>query len=492
LRTTLSGDETYQLLIDGEWVAGGDGAYAIVNPATEEVIAEAPEASADQARAAAAAAQAAFPAWSQTAPAERARLLQAAADAVKARAKELVPLVIAETGCTTNVGRTMQVPMVSTRLERYAVGALESGVIPLAPQEVQATALAPGGLIGALARRAPVGAVACITSYNFPLVNMVGKLGPALATGNTVVVRPAGQDPLAVIELVNLLNEVGFPPGVVNIVTGSSPVSGQALVESPDIDMVSFTGSTAVGMQIGETAGRGLKRQLLELGGKGAAIVFEDADIKSAVGMIGSVWTFHSGQICTAPTRAIVHRSVYDHVVEGLAKMATVLKVGDPLEKDTVIGPLITEAHRGRVEGYIQSGKDEGGEVVTGGGRPAHLEKGWYLEPTLIANCRPDMKAVQEEIFGPVIVAVPFDDEDEGIAIANGTEFGLYDYVFSKDTSRAMRVSRRMRAGNIGINTVQRNQETPFGGTKHSGIGRDGGSFGLDAYTELQSVVWPG
>jgi acyl-CoA reductase-like NAD-dependent aldehyde dehydrogenase len=162
------------------------------------------------------------------------------------------------------------------------------------------------------------------------------------------------------------------------------------------------------------------------------------------------------------------------------------------LEKDTVIGPLITEAHRGRVEGYIQSGRDEGGEVVAGGGRPAHLEKGWYLEPTLIAGCRPDMRAVQEEIFGPVIVAVPFDDEDEGIAIANGTEFGLYDYVFSKDTSRAMRVSRRMRAGNVGINTVQRNQETPFGGTKHSGIGRDGGSFGLDAYTELQSVVWPG
>ena len=492
MRTTLSGDDTYKLLIAGEWVAGGDGAYPIVNPATEEVIAEAPEASADQARAAAAAAQAAFPAWSQTSPQERARLLHAAADAVKARAKELVPLVIAETGCTTNVGRTMQVPMVSTRLERYAVGALESGVIPLAPQEVQATALAPGGLIGALARRVPVGAVACITSYNFPLVNMVGKLGPALATGNTVVVRPAGQDPLAVIELVRLLDEVGFPPGVLNIITGSSPVSGQALVESPDIDMVSFTGSTAVGMQIGETAGRGLKRQLLELGGKGAAIVFEDADIKSAVGMIGSVWTFHSGQICTAPTRAIVHRSVYDHVVAGLAKMATVLKVGDPLEQDTVIGPLITEAHRNRVEGYIQSGRDEGGEVVTGGGRPAHLEKGWYLEPTLIANCRPDMRAVQEEIFGPVIVAVPFDDEDEGIAIANGTEFGLYDYVFSKDTSRAMRVSRRMRAGNVGINTVQRNQETPFGGTKHSGIGRDGGSFGLDAYTELQSVVWPG
>ncbi|MGZ4803033.1 MAG: aldehyde dehydrogenase family protein, partial [Acidimicrobiia bacterium] len=189
---------------------------------------------------------------------------------------------------------------------------------------------------------------------------------------------------------------------------------------------------------------------------------------------------------------AIVHRSVYDQVVGGLAKMAGMLKVGDPLEADTVVGPLITEAHRNRVEGYITSGAEQGGEIVVGGGRPAHLERGWYLEPTLIANCRTDMRVVQEEIFGPVIVVVPFDEEEEAIAIANDTEFGLYDYVFSKDTGRAMRVSRRLRAGNVGINTVQRNHETPFGGTKHSGIGRDGGSFGLHAYSELQSVVWPG
>jgi acyl-CoA reductase-like NAD-dependent aldehyde dehydrogenase len=170
--------------------------------------------------------------------------------------------------------------------------------------------------------------------------------------------------------------------------------------------------------------------------------------------------------------------------------MATVLKVGDPLEKDTVIGPVITEAHRARIEGYIASGTEEGGEIVAGGGRPAHLDRGWYVEPTLIAGARNDMKVVQEEIFGPVIVALPFDDDDEGIALANGTDFGLYDYVFSGDAARAMAVSRRMRAGNIGINTVQRNQETPFGGTKQSGVGRDGGSFGLHAYSELQSVVW--
>jgi acyl-CoA reductase-like NAD-dependent aldehyde dehydrogenase len=346
-------------------------------------------------------------------------------------------------------------------------------------------------LIGALARRQPVGVVACITSYNFPIVNMVGKIAPALAMGNTVIVRPAGQDPLAIIKLVKLLEDVGFPPGVVNVVTGSTPESGEALVASPDVDMVSFTGSSGVGARIGEVAGKGMKRQLLELGGKGAALVLDDADVKNAVGMIGSVWTFHSGQICTAPTRAIVHRSIYDHVVEGLAKMATVLKVGDPLERETVVGPVITESHRARIEGYIASGTEEGGEIVAGGGRPAHMERGWYVEPTLIAGCRGGMRVVQEEIFGPVIVALPFDDDDEGVALANGTEFGLYDYVFSKDPARAMAVSRRMRAGNIGLNTVQRNQETPFGGTKQSGVGRDGGSFGLHAYSDLQSVVWP-
>ena len=359
-------------------------------------------------------------------------LLEAAGKALLARRDEFVPLVIAETGCTATLGKAMQVPQAAVRFQRYARGVHEPTVLPLPPQEMQSTPLAPGGLINAIARRQPVGVVACITSYNFPIVNMVGKIAPALAMGNTVIVRPAGQDPLAIVKLVKLLEDVGFPPGVVNIVTGSTPESGEALVASPDVDMVSFTGSSGVGARIGEVAGRGMKRQLLELGGKGGALVLDDADVKNAIGMIGSVWTFHAGQICTAPTRAIVHRSIYDHVVEGLAKMATVLKVGDPLERDTVIGPVITESHRARIEGYIASGGEEGGEIVAGGGRPAHMDKGWYVEPTLIAGARGDMKVVQEEIFGPVIVALPFDDDDEGIALANGTEFGLYDYVFSE------------------------------------------------------------
>jgi acyl-CoA reductase-like NAD-dependent aldehyde dehydrogenase len=482
---------TRQVLIGGEWVDGADGGYDVVNPATEEVFGVAPEASVAQAEAAARAARAAFPAWSQTAPEARAELLQKTADAMRAHFDELLPLVIAETGCTAVVGKQMQVPQAAVRFDTYARYAHESPVIPLPPMEMPQTALAPGGLMGAIARRQPVGAVACITPYNFPIVNMAGKIGPALAMGNTVVIRPASQNPLAVIDLVKLMHDVGFPPGVVNVVTGSTPATGEALVETRDIDMISFTGSTAVGTHIAEHAGRTMKRLLLELGGKGAALVFDDANLKTAIGMIGSTWTFHSGQICTAPTRAIVQRGVYDRVVEGLAKMATVLKVGDPYEPDTVVGPVITAAHRARVERYVEVGREEGAEVVAGGTRPEKPDTGFYVAPTLLAGCRNDMAVVQEEIFGPVVVAVPFDDEEEGIALANGTDFGLYDYVFSADTGRAFRVSKRLRAGNIGINTTQRNHHAPFGGTKFSGVGRDGGLFGLHAYSELQSVVWP-
>ncbi len=483
---------TPQLLIGGEWVDGADGGYEIVNPATEEVVGVAPEASEEQALGAARAAREAFPAWSQTSPDVRAELLQKTADAMRDRFDELLPLVIAETGCTATVGKQMQVPQARVRFETYARLAHESNVIPLPPMEMPATALAPGGLMGAIARRQPVGAVAAITPYNFPVVNMAGKLGPALAMGNTVVVRPASQNPLAVIELVRMMHEVGFPPGVVNVVTGSSPATGEALVATRDIDMVSFTGSTGVGMRIGEVGGRSMKRLLLELGGKGGALVFDDANLKTAIGMIGSTWTFHSGQICTAPTRAIVQRGVYDQVVAGLARMADGLKVGDPYEPGTVLGPVITAAHRDRVESYIEAGRREGAEVVAGGRRPEKPDTGYYVAPTLLAGCRRDMKVVQEEIFGPVIVVLPFDDEDEGIALMNGTDFGLYDYVFSTDTNKAFRASKRLRAGNIGINTTQRNHNTPFGGTKFSGVGRDGGVFGLHAYSDLQSVVWPG
>jgi acyl-CoA reductase-like NAD-dependent aldehyde dehydrogenase len=288
------------------------------------------------------------------------------------------------------------------------------------------------------------------------------------------------------------MHEVGFPPGVVNVITSSRPEPAAALTESRHIDMVSFTGSTGVGRRIFEAGGATMKRLLLELGGKGAAIVFDDADVGTAVSTIGSVWSFHSGQICTAPTRAIVHRSVYDQVVDGLRTYASHLKVGDPTAPDTVVGPVISAAQRDRIEGYVHAGLEEGADVVVDGRRPAGLDRGFYVAPTLLARCRADMTPVRDEIFGPVIVVLPFDDEDEAIATANGSEYGLYDYVFTRDSERGMRVASQLRSGNVGINTAQRNHETPFGGFKMSGVGRDGGDFGLHAYTEMQSVVWPG
>lgn len=482
----------YRLLIGGEWVDGDGGSYDIVNPATEQTVGSAPEASVDQALEAARAAQDAFPGWWRTPPAERARLLNAVADKLRERAADLVPLIISETGATAMVGSRMQVPVAIERFERYAKGAMKDLNIPLAPSPMGATPLAAGGLIGAVVNRQPVGAVACISPYNFPLVNMAGKIAPALAVGCTVVMKPAPQDPLAILELAEIMHEVGFPPGVVNVVTSSKPGPSVALTETKDIDMVSFTGSTVVGEAIFTAGGKTMKRLLLELGGKGAGLVLSDANIDVAVGAIASVWAFHTGQICTAPTRAVVHSSRYDELVSRLAAYAPNLKVGDPTSMDTIVGPVISAAQRGRIEGYIAGGVSEGGELVVDGRRPAHMETGFYVGPTLLAGCKQGMTAVQEEIFGPVVVVVPFDDDEEGIAIANSTDFGLYDYVFSTDSDRAYRTAKQLRSGNVGINTAQRNHDSPFGGFKMSGVGRDGGDFGMLAYTEMQTIVWPG
>jgi phenylacetaldehyde dehydrogenase len=413
-----------------------------------------------------------------------------AAAAIRAKAADLLPLVIAETGATAAVGSRMQVPVAADRFDRYSRDLRHVAQRALPPQVAQTTPLAPGGLISGLANRAPVGVVTCITSYNFPMVNMAGKVAPALAMGNTVVVKPAPQDPLAVIELVRILDEVGFPPGVVNLVTANDASAAASLVSSPDVDMISFTGSTDVGIRIAQSGASTMKRLLLELGGKGACLVFDDADVAAAIGCIGSTWSFHSGQICTAPTRAVVQRAVFDQVVEGLRRYATVLKVGDPTEPDTIVGPVISAAHRERIEGYITTGRSEGAELIAGGNRP-DLDRGFYVEPTLLTGTN-DMVVAREEIFGPVVVVVPFDDEEEGVSIANDSDFGLYDYVFSGDTARAFRVAKLLRAGHVGINSAQRNHEAPFGGFKMSGVGRDGGDYGLEAYSEMQAIIWTG
>ncbi len=482
-------DET-QLLIGGRWVDAGNGTYDIINPATEGVVGTAPDASPEDASAAAAAAAEALPAWAATPVDERLALLKKASAAIRAMNDELVPLVIAETGATARVGSRMQVPVSADRFERYSRDIRHVQERSLPPVATAATPLAPGGLVSALAFRPPVGVVAAIASYNFPLTNMAGKVAPALAMGNTVIMKPAPQDPLAVIELARVLEQVGFPPGVVNIINSAGPEPAAVLTESPDVDMISFTGSTAVGQRIAAAGAPTMKRLLMELGGKGAAIVFEDADTKTAATALASTFGFHSGQICTAPTRAIVHRSKLDEIVESLKAAAAFMKIGDPTDTATIVGPLISAAQQQRVLDHIETGRKEG-EVVHGGGRPAGLDTGFYVEPTLILGTN-DITVAREEIFGPVVVVIGFDDEEEAIAIANDSDYGLYDYVFSGDSARAFRVAKRLRAGHVGINTAQRNMDAPFGGFKLSGIGRDGGDTSLEAYSELQSIIWAG
>lgn len=479
------------LFIGGEWVAPEDGYYDVVNPATEEVVGRAPEAGAAQVLEATAAARAAQPGWAATRVEERAAILERAGRIILREMGPNADLARAESGATPATARGMQVGVAAARFLRYARGALEPTETALLPQVNEASAMGAGGVFGALAIRQPVGVVTCITSYNNPWANPAGKVAPALAMGNTAVVKPAPQDPLSVFRMAAALTEAGLPPGVVNVVTGSGAAAGEAAVSSPDTDMVSFTGSTAVGQRIAEVCGRDMKRQLMELGGKGAALVFDDADLASAVAGIGTTFTFYSGQICTAPTRVLAQRGVYAQLVERLSAYAGRLTVGDPAERGTVVGPVISAAHRDRVEAYVALGRKEGATLVAGGERPL-LDRGFYVAPAVLADCAPDMRVVREEIFGPVVVVLPFDDEEEGVALANDSDYGLIDYVWSADVPRAFRVARRLRAGGVGINTVGRNMEAPFGGFKRSGVGRDVGSYALHAYSELQSVVWPG
>ncbi|MFF4574914.1 aldehyde dehydrogenase family protein [Streptomyces sp. NPDC001410] len=481
--------EGQRLFVGGEWAEPDAGYYPVIDPATEETVGQAPEASVEQVRAACAAAREAFGTWSRTGPAERAAVLGRAAEIIRGRLGPYAELARAETGATTGTARAMQVGVAAARFRRYAT--VEPAEWAIAPQINEAGPMGRAGVMGALAVRQPVGVVTCITSYNNPWANPAGKVAPALAMGNTVVVKPAPQDPLSVYRMAEALQEAGAPAGVVNVVSGRATDVGAAAVASPDVDMVSFTGSTAVGQRIAEVCGRDMRRQLMELGGKGAALVFDDADLTSAVAGIGTTFSFYSGQICTAPTRVLAQRGVYERLVEQLAAYARRLKIGDPREADTVVGPLISAEHRARVESYVELGRKEGATVVVGGERPS-LERGFYVAPALLADCANDMRVAREEIFGPVVSVVPFDDEDEGVALANDSDYGLIDYVWSGDVARAFRVARQLRAGGVGINTVGRNMEAPFGGFKKSGVGRDVGSYALHAYSEVQAIVWPG
>jgi acyl-CoA reductase-like NAD-dependent aldehyde dehydrogenase len=478
-----------KVLIGGRWVAAANGSYQITNPATEEPAGYAPACSDEQVRAAARAAREAFEhgPWRAMSGAERGALLNAAAARFKAEMGGLVDLTIAETGAVKPVAVAQQVGAVAVRLAKYADLASLPPEEALPPREL--TGPGARGLAAGVVVREPVGVVACITPFNFPMTNCAGKIGAALACGNTVVVKPAPVDPLGVVELCRIVDSV-LPPGVVNFVCGAGPDIGEALTASPDVDMISFTGSTAVGRQIQAAAARRMQRTLMELGGKSANIIFADADVPKALASAMQVWTFHTGQICIAGTRVLVEQSMYDDFTRQLAAAGPTLKVGDPRDPGVTIGPLVSAAQRERVERFIARGIADGAALACGGRRPPHLPRGYYVEPTLFTHARNDMAVAREEIFGPVITAIPFRDDAEAIALANDSDYGLYGYIWTGDTARGLRVAKALRTGTVQINGGPMNPDAPFGGYKQSGIGRDGGRYALTTYSELKYIGW--
>ncbi len=483
---TIDVDKVWKLYINGEWVET-DSTYDIIDPATTKVVGRAPEATVQHALDSAAAAKDALAGWKRLSTAERGAYIAKLADVLEEVTPDWVELVQAETGATMKIAKTLQVSGQMIERFRYYVNPPDLRE-SLLPQPAEANALGPAGLISATVTRQPVGVVAAITPYNFPLTNVAGKIAPALAMGNTCIIKPAPQDPLGILLLAEAVDRAGFPPGVINVITGSGPEAPAALVDSPNVNMISFTGSSPVGAKIFENGGKTMKRLLMELGGKGALIMADDADVGAAVSAIATVWGFHSGQICTAPTRVICHRSKYDETVESLKGISGFLKVGDPTLDDTLVGPVITETHRDRVEEFIQSGVDAGATMVVGGERPDL--PGYFVAPTLLADCTPDMHVVQEEAFGPVVVVLPHDGDDEAIELANNSDYGLFSYVFSADQTRAYRIANQLESGNVALNCVQPHMRAPFGGYKMSGIGRDRGRWGLEAYSEIQAINW--
>jgi aldehyde dehydrogenase (NAD+) len=473
--------------VAGQWVEG-DEPFPIVNPADESTVTQLGATRLEDVGRAIAEARQSFDegVWADRPVRERAQTVHSLLDGIESAHEPLVATMVAEAGQ----------PVMFAEMAQYAAGiALSRNTIDLflalAEEEanpVPVDELVRGRVAASVRRYEPVGVVTAITPYNGAIIMAFQKLIPALMAGNSVILRPSPLTPLSSLVFGSAAEAAGLPPGVLSVVVEQGAGGAELLTTDGRVDMVSFTGSTVVGQRIAAAGAPSMKRMLMELGGKGAAVVFEDADIKAAVGAIGSTWAFHSGQICTAPTRAVVHRSILDQVIDGLSTFAGFLKVGDPTQADTVVGPLISGAQRQRVLDHIETGRQQG-EVVVGGGRPGHLDTGYYVEPTLITGTN-DITVAREEIFGPVVVVIPFDEEEEGIAIANDSEFGLYDYVFSGDTPRAFRVAKLLRAGHVGINTAQRNMDAPFGGFKMSGIGRDGGDTSLEAYSELQSIIW--
>ncbi len=474
-----------KMLINGQWVSSQSGACMdVINPSNGQVLVQESLGGAHEVDLAVQAARRAFESgpWSRMRPAERTRLLLKLADAVEQNGDELALLETLNTGKPLKMARAFDIGMAAECL-RY-----NAGWATKLNGETRNVSL-PGDW-HAYTLREPVGVVGLIVPWNVPLAMAVSKISPALAAGCTVVLKPAELTPLTALRLGELIQAIGFPPGVVNIVTGLGHEAGQAIVDHPGVDKISFTGSTVVGKAILALAAGNLKRVALELGGKSPVFIFPDADLDRAMDAAARGIFGNTGQVCAAGSRLFVHRSVADRVIEGIVQRARALRVAPGLSPEAEIGPVISARQRERVMGYIDSGRAEGAEVVAGG--QAVQGEGFFIQPTVLVNTRPDMKVVREEIFGPVLSTQLFDDDslEQLAARGNDTEYGLSASIWTRDLRIAHQMVRRLHAGNVRVNAAAAlDFAMPFGGYKQSGWGRENGREGVEAYTELKSVA---
>ncbi len=477
---------SHKLFIGGEWVEPQSSKrIPVMDPATGREISSVPDASAADVERAVAAARQAFEKgpWPEMLPAQREALIWKLADLIERNADELAELESLNNGKTKFIASVVDIA--GTRdYFRYMAGwatKLEGSTFKTSIHGP------PGAKFHTYTLREPVGVVAAIVPWNFPLAMASWKLGPALAAGCTVVLKPAEQTPITALRLGELIQEAGFPPGVVNIVTGYGETAGAALVTHPNVDKVAFTGSTEVGKIINKAASDTVKRVSLELGGKSPVVVLPDADLNAVVGGAANAIFFNSGQVCTAGSRLFAHKKVFDQVLEGLSNAAQAIRLGPGLDPKTEMGPLVSKEQQERVLGYIESGRKDGAKIVAGGDAPA--SPGYFVKPTILANVRPDMRVVREEIFGPVVVAQRFEDLDEIAALANDTPYGLAASIWSRDVSAVHRLVPKIRAGTVWVNCHNFvDPAMPFGGFKQSGFGRESGRAVFEMYTELKSV----
>lgn len=477
---------THPLLINGQWVQADSGeTLDVINPATEEVIAKVASAGKSDVDKAVKAARHAFDEgpWSKMRPAERQRLLLKLADLLEANARAFAEIESVDNGKSAAIAQFVDVA-VSVDNIRYMAGWATK--IEGSTNEVSVP-YAPGASFVAYTRREAVGVVAAVVPWNFPLLMAVWKLAPALAAGCTVVLKPAEQTPLTAIMLGELIIEAGFPPGVVNIIVGDGPSAGAPLVAHPLINKVSFTGSTEVGKLIGKATVDNMTRLTLELGGKAPVIVLEDCDPATAAAGAAQAIFFNSGQVCCAGSRLYIQKKMFDRVVADVAQIASSMSLGHGFDTTAQMGPLVSREQMDRVCNYIDIGRSEGATVVTGGARAG--AKGYFVQPTVLANVNQKMRVVQEEIFGPVVTAIPYDDLDQVAAWANDTTYGLSASIWSNDLAKVHRLIPKIKAGTVWVNCHNVfDSSMPFGGFKQSGIGRDMGKAGLDGYLETKSV----